>query len=411
MQRKHILKGKPLELNMYQGNQRIVSCDHSEENPNSEMAPHVIVGGIDAEKLQYLWSVPEGKHHIERELEAQVNAIVNWHHKSDGELALSRSAGELSKGNHSNISMTDWSFVAERALQNLLSEIKIKRRDCLKYQTTWQEICTELQRIREENPNTAIIERAANKVLVVVGREVDVAKVYSEVDTMCIELEQRLQQSSLVFGSPLHKDVFKKTSMENRWRAKYPKLTIEMVDIVIRLQGPVKAILDIERSLKDFFQAVVQVKIELSNGASQVLKMSREQNTQNCIDAFVQSPQKEVALEVNDNIITIVGVREDAEELENIIKNVYNECTFELSTDQQAVFQGDQFKDFIEKQSLQYNGIFHVELNDNKSKIYLVALSEHFDEIWNQMDLWIKGTIVQKESMELVQAGQICYIL
>ena len=361
MQRKHILKGKPLELNMYKGNQRIVSCDHSEENPNSEMAPHVIVGGIDAEKLQYLWSVPEGKHHIERELEAQVNAIVNWHHKSDGELALSRSSGELNEGNHSNISMTDWRFVAESALQNLLSR-----------------------------------------------SEVDVAKVYSEIDAMCIELEQRLQQSSLVFGSPLHKDVFKKTSMENRWRAKYPKMTIEMVDIVIRLQGPVKAILDIERSLKVFFQAVVQVKIELSNGASQVLKMSREQNTQNSIDAFVQSPQKEVALEINDNIITIVGVREDAEELENIIKNIYNECTFELSTDQQAVFQGDQFKDFIEKQSLQYNGIFHVELNDNKSKIYLVALSEHFDEIWNQMDLWIKGIIVQKNlwnSYKLVRSA------
>ena len=156
---------------------------------------------------------------------------------------------------------------------------------------------------------------------------------------MCIELEQRLQQSYLVFRSPLHKDVFKKTNMENRWRAKYPKMTINMVDIGIRLQGPVKAILDIERNLKDFFQAVVSSGDSIfSNGESEVLTMFREQSKENIIDDFVQSTQKEVTFEVNDNIITIVGLRKDAEELENMIKHIYRECTFELTEDQQNRF-------------------------------------------------------------------------
>ena len=151
MQRKHILKGKTLKLSTLVGNQRIVSCDHNKENLDSEMAPHVI-RDIDVEKLQYLWLVPEGKRHIERDLKTQVNPIVNWHHKSDGELALLRSSDGFSKENLSNISMNDWTFAAESALWNLLSEIKIKRRECLKDQITWQDICTKLQRIRDEKP-------------------------------------------------------------------------------------------------------------------------------------------------------------------------------------------------------------------------------------------------------------------
>ena len=164
LQRRHTLSGKPLKLRIYRENLGLLPFDHNQGNPNDEIPTDVIIRCLDADKIKYLHLIGEAKKRFERDLKSEINAIINWHHESDDddEMCLTRSG----KG---GTSITEWRLQAEIALQNLFSQIKIKRRECLKDPSTWNDICMEVKHIRNENTSTAIIEETENNILVVVG--------------------------------------------------------------------------------------------------------------------------------------------------------------------------------------------------------------------------------------------------
>ena len=386
------MSGKPLKLRIYREDLGLLPFDHNQGNPNDEIPTDVIIRCLDADKIKYLHLIGEAKKRFERDLKSEVNAIINWHHESDDEMCLTRSG----KG---SASITDWRLQGEIALQNLFSEIKIKRRECLKDPSTWKDICMEVKHIRKENTSTAIIEETENNVLVVVGSEVNVKKVYPEVEKMCVELEQKLEHNCIELRSPLHKAVFRKTKIESEWKVNHPKLTFDIMDDRIRFRGPMKSLIDAQTILANFFQQVIERKIELSDGGSHVLKMVRKQDKGNVIDGFVET--SEVVLQVDDEVATVVGVRKDAEELEDMIKHIYQECTFELTEDEQAGFRDGNFQEFINEQSRKCKGILLLELHDNNSKINLAALSEQFEEIRKGVDVWIKKHTIYSRYMRL----------
>ena len=394
-QGKHVLKGKSLDLRTFRDKLGLAPLEqYNQRNQVADEIPTQVTLN-EPIRVEYLRLFPEAKLRIANALKEEINETVNWDSEFPNRLWLSRSK----VGRYSNLPHDNWKKVVDITLREILSEIKLKKRECVRDQSTWTRISREILRLKKENPTTAILTQTRNYVIHVVGYDANVKKVYSEVEKICVQLEQG-PAKLIEFKSGLHKAVFKKTNMVNHWRSKYPGLTVDILDNCIKLQGPTEASIDVQRNVSDFFKNIVEEQITVSDGGSHVLSMLRR-HEHNSIDAFIESPKKEVALQVSDKIITVVGTRADAGELINIIKLSHKESTFDLSKDQRTAFRQGNFQDFVKEQSRKHKEILHIELFNNNSKINIVALSEHFDEIRKGIVNWLKTNSIGTGLLEL----------
>ena len=358
---KHQFEGRDLQLCVYRERLGIIPATHDTSQPCVQIPTDVIVEHMDRNKVHFLKTVPAARKHAEEDVMKKLHAKIDWGHKSETELHVMCTLRNDDKDVRTLA--RDWEDRVKVTTQYLVDNIKVEKRECLK--KTWKDVCVEVQKIGKGSPSIAVIGRDDESSVYVVGKAETVKKIYQQVDKMCDEIEQKLENmKDTIDLQDFERAVFLKTNQKQKLDKKYPKVRISLRQTDIKVEGPAKDLLSIQKELNLFLRNIQQRRLSLSKGQLKVLTMlQRQQN-----NLFNNSLQKlEVVTQVDGDKLMLFGGNEDMNKCEDLLKNAIKETTIEVSEEEQTALKENIWKDLSNALFMRCHGILHIEIQGDSS--------------------------------------------
>ena len=354
----------------------------------------MFLSDLDPNKLYFLRTVPEAKKHAEEKILGMVHAKIDWSHKSDTELhvlcTIQNDAKDVRK------LAKDWEGRVTQSTKFLFESIQIEKRECLK--KTWKEVSTEVRKISKESQKVAIIERAEESTLYVVGCAGTVKYIYQQVNKMCKDIEEKLDHiKDTTDLNELEIAVFQKAEKQKLGR-KYSKVKITLQKTNVELGGPATDLLSIQKELNSFLRGMVKKNLTLSKGQVKVLTMlQRQPNNQ-----FKNATQKlQAVIKIEGNNVVLFGVNKDVTKYEEILNSSIEETTIEINEEEKTAFIDSIWNEFSNTLFVRYNGILHLDLQEDKSSVNLVADQNDFYGALEEVKKHIQKNAVREVFVEL----------
>ena len=354
----------------------------------------MFVSDLDPNKLHFLRTVPEAKKHAEEKILGMVHAKTDWSHKSDTELhvlcTIQNDANDVRK------LAKDWEDRVRQSTKFLFESIQIGKRECLK--KTWKEVSTEVQKISKESQNVAIIKRAEESSLYVVGRAGTVKNIYQQVNKMCKDIEEKLDHiKDTTDLNELEMAVFQKSEKQKLGR-KYPKVKINLQKTNVEFEGPATDLLSIQKELNSFLRDMLKKNLILSKGQVKVLKMLQKQPNSQLSNA---TQKLQAVIKIDGKNVVIFGSNKDVTKYEEILTNNIKETTIEITEEEKTAFTDSIWNEFSNFLFMRYNGILHLDLQEDKSSVNLVAHQNDFHGALEEVKNHIQKNAVRAAFVEL----------
>ena len=216
--------------------------------------------------VRYLQSVPEARKQLDNDILKQLRGKVNWAHGVETELQISCTVRKGDKDARSQVK--DWQDAIRHSVNFFISKVEIEKRECLK--KIWNEVCTEVGKIRKANKTIAVIERDEEHALYVVGQPKTVKKIYQQIDQMCSEMEEKLEHmKDSINISSLEKTLIEKVDLMKNMLQRHPKLKISLRQDELVFEGPPRDLLDSQKELNNFLRKVEKNELKLSKGSTE----------------------------------------------------------------------------------------------------------------------------------------------
>ena len=391
---KQQFEGRDLQLCVYRERLGIIPASHDTSQPCVQIPTDVILEDMDRNKVHFLKTVPTARKHAEEAVMKPLYAKIDWGHKSETELHVMCTLRKDEKDVR-NIAR-DWEDRVKESTKFLVDYIKVEKRECLK--KTWKDVCFEVQKIRKGSPSIAVIDRDDEFSIYVVGKAETVKKIYQQVDKMCDEIEQKLENmTDTIDLQDSERAVFLKTSQKQKLEKKYPKVRISLRQTDIKVEGPAKDLLSMQKELNFFLRTIHQRRLNLSKGQLKVLPMLQRQQK----NLFSNSLQKlEVVMHVDGDKLVLFGTNEDMNKCEDLLKNTIKETTIEVSEEEQTALKENIWKDLSNALFMKCQGVLHVELQGNSS-VDLATRADDFNGALEEVKNHIRKNAIREVYVEL----------
>ena len=384
---KHQHEGQDLHLNLYREQLGVIPLGHDTSRPTVQFPREMFISDLDPIKIHFLKTIPN--------FMKSLDAMINWDHNTETELHVLCTLGK----NKWEAEQT-WKENVEESIHTLLSEVQVQKRGCLK--NCWKEVCKEVKKLRRSNQTVAIIERADDLAVYVVGRAEAVQAVYDYVDETCKEVEQTMEQiTDTVELKDLERDALQRVNLKLKLEKKYPHARISFKEKNMELSGPAVDLRNIRNDVNAFLRNLEKRSVPLSGGKMKVFTMLQRQTTH----SFNSSIERlEILIHKEGNSINLLGASEDLDKFEEILRNTIKEIALEVPEEEQTAFREDIWEEFYNHLFIKYTGLLHIELVDRKSAVNITAYYNDFSGLSEDVQKHIQTKAVREVPVELEQA-------
>ena len=391
----HQFENQTMQLKIYRDKLGIIPSNHDTSQPCLKIPADIMIGNIDANIIQYVKAVAEAKKQLENEVMKKLNARINWNHKTNTELCISCTIKKEDKDARNLVK--DWEDTVRQWIHVFISTISIEKRECLK--NTWSEVCKEVKKIRKGHQTIAIIERAGEHTICVVGPGKMVKEVHQQVDHVCREIEEKLEfLKDTVQVSELEKAIIKKVGLVKNMEKGHPKLKIRMGQEGVIFEGPPRDLLDTQKELNSFLRSLQRKQLNVSKGHLKCLTMLRRQ-PDNPIDVAME--QCKAIIYTDDQNVILAGIRHDVTRCQEILSKNIKEATIHVKEDEVTAFREEIWPDFANHLFVRYNGILHVEFVQESLVVNIVAYWEAVVGILEDIKMHIKKNAIKEVFLEM----------
>ena len=389
----HEFNQRPLKLSTYRERFGIIPLNHDPTQPCVQIPADIMVTGLDPNILQYWSDVPSAMTRLENELKK-----VHAKPEVSNSVGALRLVCTITKDNtDARSQVKDWASKAKETVTGATASILVRRRACLK--KIWDTVCNEIRKIQQANRNVALIERADDSTIYIVGTASMVDSVYNQVDKMCVEFEQTSEHiKNMMELKGTDKAVFKKANLMEKLKQNHPKLNILLRKEDIELEGPARDLLDVQGKVHLFLKQIQTRKVDLTKGKMKVLQALLGQEN-SYLDRDLK--QRTAVIQVEGASAVIYGIGQDLMKCEDILTTDIKEGSRKVSTDEQAALKGMLWKNFSASLSTKCEGVLFLELLENNSVIGISAYKADYDMVLENINQHIKKNTIKKLAVKM----------
>ena len=376
---KHKHEGQELNLRIFRETLGIIPMDHDCRRPHLLFPTDTYISDLDINKIQFLKTIPTTVKNLD--------AKIDWEHDLETELhvwcTLRKDDPEAAR---------DWEENLKQSINFLFHSVEVKKRKCLA--ETWKDIYDEVQKFKSTNKTTAIIERAGESSIYIVGRAEALHSVYDEIDEICREIEERFQHiTETVELTDLEKIVIDKANLKDRLEKLYVKIKITFKDRDMTLEGPAADVLKVKEEVNLFLEHAEGRDRQLSEGQMRVITMLLKQPNSSLKKYF---DDLRITYHLEDNNISLFGMKEDLDIFEEIVENSIKEITLLVSKEEQSALRDSVWEEFYNITFIKYCGVLFLEQQENKSLVNFVAHTNDFDSLLEDVQKHIQKYAVKE---------------
>ena len=408
---KHQHEGKELKLRIFRETLGIIPGDHDCSRPHLLLPADTYISDLDLYKIQFLKTIPNTVKNWD--------ARIDWEHDVETELhvwcTLRKDDKEAAR---------DWEENLRKSIEFLFQSVEVKKRRCLA--ETWKDVYAEVQKFKRSNRTTAVIERAGESSIYIVGRAEAVDNVYDQIDEMCREIEERFQHiKETVKLTDLEKTILDKAKLTDSWKKMHVKMKItfqenrmalegpdieiiyqrvsegQMREITMALEGPATDVLEMKEKVNLFLEDTEWRDLRLSEGQMRVITMLLKQP-----NSFLQNSFDELRITYNLEYrnISLFGMKEDVKIFEEIVEDNIKETSLPVSKEEQSALRDSIWEEFYNVTFIKYCGVLFLEQQENKSLVNLVAKANDFDSLLDDVQKHIRKYAVSELSLPMDNA-------
>ena len=309
---RHQHEGQELKLRIFRETLGIIPRDHDSRRPHQLFPTDTFISDLDINKIQFLKTIPNTVKNLD--------ARIDWEHEVEGELhvwcTLRKDDQEAAR---------DWEVNLKQSIEFVFSSVEVKERKCLA--EMWKDIYAKVQKFKRSNRTTAIIERAGESSIYIVGRAEALYSVYDQIDEMCRKIEERFQHiTETIELTDLERAVVENAKLRDRLEKLHVKTKINFGETGMALEGPAADVLKIKEEVSLFLEDVEGRDLQLSEGQMRVIAMLLKQPNSSLKSSFDEL-RMTYHLEDTGNNISLFGVKEDLKIFEEIVENNIKEIT------------------------------------------------------------------------------------
>ena len=361
---KHQHEGKELKLRVFRETLGIIPGDHDCNRPHLLFPTDTYISDLDLYKIQFLKTIPN--------MMKNWDARIDWDYEVETELhvwcTLRKDDQEAAR---------DWEENLKKSIEFLFESVEVKKRKCLA--ETWKDIYAEVQKFKRSNRTTAVLDRAGESSIYIVGRAGAVDCVYDQINEICREIEERFQHiRQTVELTDLEKTIVDKAKLTDSWEKLHVKMKISFEETSMALEGPAMDVLEIKEEVNLFLQDIEGRDRQLSEGQMRVITTLLKQPNSSLKSSF---DSLRITYNLEDCNVSLFGMKEDLKIFEEIVKNNIKEITLPVSKEEQSALRDSVWEEFYNITFIKYCGVLFLELQENKSLVNLAAHANDFHSL------------------------------
>ena len=159
------------------------------------------------------------------------------------------------------------------------------------------------------------------------------------------------------------------------------------------LEGPAADVLKVKEEVNLFLEHAEGRDRQLSEGQRRVITMLLKQPNSSLKKYF---DDLRITYHLQDNNISLFGMKEDLDIFEEIVENSIKEITLPVSKEEQSALRDSVWEEFYNITFIKYCGILFLEQQENKSLVNLVTHTVDFDSLLEDVQKHIQKYAVKE---------------